>query len=128
MPTPRDYMPRRGSFAQQLLVLYEEPTFDHLMHACTVADPDNYEALSRACGAAGLLSVGRISLPAVHQVWVRMIFDDELPEMLEAEFEVLARLDEECEEPWAIPLRGQAPPDDLTADELTGEEVAHATG
>ena len=120
MPTPREYMPRRGSFAQQLLVLYEEPTFDHLMHACTLADPDNYEALSQACTNAGLLPTEQVSLVAVHRVWWRTIFNDGLPAALEAEFPVLARLDEEMPEPWMVPLRGQAPPTDLTADELTG--------
>ena len=119
-------MPHRGSFARALLALHAEPTFANLMVAYGAADDDNRSALWAAVVCAGVFAGG--DLDTIYASWRMGRWSVQLPEMLEAEFPVLARLDEECEEPWAIPLRGQAPPVDLTADELTGAEVAdHAT-
>ena len=113
MPTPRDFMPRRGSFARALLALHTEPTFDNLMRAYGCADRINRRALEMASTAANALD-GE-SLAITYHAWTYAHHAPRLPAALEAEFEVLARLDEECEEPWAVPLRRAEVPADLSA-------------
>lgn len=102
MPTVRSMIDSHGSFVRALYQLHETPSFNNLMEAYTKADNANRKALKDALRTAGWLK--DLDLDVVHQMWL-MSTGGEIKVALDQEFEMMDRLDEECDEPWNIPLR-----------------------
>lgn len=116
MPTVREHLKANGGgFVKALLKFHDEPTFDNLMEAYTVADLDNRRALRDAAKKARITEVYDannscytgvyLDLDEVHQMWLKMRWGGEMIEPLHEQFEAMARLDEDVAEPWKVPLR-----------------------
>ena len=106
MPTLRERIAAGGgSFMRALLVLHDDPTFENLMEAYTVADMTNRGLLVDALGQTHILDmydikVGaytdrKLDLEEVHQMWLKMRWGGELIRPLESSFIKLAQLDDE---------------------------------
>lgn len=116
MPTIREHIKTYGGgFAQRLVALYDDPTFDNLMEAYLKADGANRRAIEQACRA---IHIGEIwdevnscytgeflPFPQVHNMWLQMNHAGNLRAPLAAQFEAMERLEEEHAEPWKVPLR-----------------------
>ena len=117
MPKARDL--QHGSFVERLIEFYDHPTFDSLMEAYLKADRKNREAIEKACRS---INIGRIwddergdysdqflEFKQVHNMWLQMHHAGNLRAPLAKRFELLARLDEEMDDPRSIPLRRDEP-------------------
>ena len=107
----RDWIDQSGgSFAKALVLLYDEPTFDHLMDAYTLADKKNRGRIDIVSYYAGLMPLfpgtTDLDMSSIHELWLKIVGDGGrcLIKPLRDRFTILARLEEDVEAPWEVPL------------------------
>ena len=104
--TVREIVESRGAFVQALVDYYDHPNdFQKLMEAFALADRENQQALSEACAECNLFPTnGIFSLSALFSFMSNLGYD-ETREPFKAQFDILAHLDDDVENPFKIPTR-----------------------
>ena len=103
--TVREIVESRGAFVQALVDYYDHPNdVQKLMEAFALADRENQQALSEACAECNLFPTnGIFSLSALFSFMYNL--GHEMWEPLKKRFEVLARLDDDVDDPYKVPIR-----------------------